>query len=191
MSRREVFGHQHRAGFGERGQPAHLVGQLPDISRPAIQDQELHRFFGEAEIALAVLQRVLAQVVVGERGNFDAPLPQRRDVQRDDIETIEEVFAEPALGDQAVEVGVGRGDDADVDAGRVHLADRVDFAGLEEAQEFRLHVECGFADFVEEQRAAGGGADNAREVVRGAGEGRRAGVRTAASRACPSERRCS
>ncbi len=52
----------------------------------------------------------------------------------------------------------------------MQLADRVDFARLEEAEEFRLDVERGLPDFVEEQRAAGGGTDDAGEVVGRAGE---------------------
>ena len=51
------------------------------------------------------------------------------------------------------------------------LAERADFAGLEEAEELRLEVEAELADFVEEQRAAAGGADDAGVVAVGAGEG--------------------
>jgi hypothetical protein len=36
----------------------------------------------------------------------------------------------------------------------------MDFAGFEEAQQLRLDIERAFADFVEEQRAAVGGADD-------------------------------
>ena len=50
------------------------------------------------------------------------------------------------------------------------LPNRVDLGGLEEAEQLRLHVEGGLADFVQEQGAAGGGADDALEVVGGAGE---------------------
>ena len=53
----------------------------------------------------------------------------------------------------------------------LRLADRVHLAGLEEAQQLGLDVEAGVADFVEEERAAGGGADDALEVLDGAGEG--------------------
>ena len=40
------------------------------------------------------------QVVVGERRDLHAPLAQRRQVQPDDAETVEEVLAEAALADE-------------------------------------------------------------------------------------------
>ena len=38
---------------------------------------------------------------MGERGDLDAALAQRRDVKPDDVEAIEEVFAEAALATRA------------------------------------------------------------------------------------------
>ena len=51
------------------------------------------------------------------------------------------------------------------------LAERVDFALLEEAQQLGLEVEPDVADLVEEEGAAVGAADDAREGRVGAGEG--------------------
>ena len=76
--------------------------------------------------------------------------------EADDVEAVEEVFAEATVGDQLLEVGVGGGDDANVDVDRAWLAERVDFAGLEKAQQLGLDVERDLADLVEEERAAGG-----------------------------------
>ena len=100
--------------------------------------------------------------MLDERRNLLAALAQRRQLQPDDVEAVEEVLAEAALGDELFEVGVGRGDDADVDLDGLRLAERVDFVGLEEAQQLRLDVEADLGDLVEEERAAGGGADHAR-----------------------------
>ena len=54
---------------------------------------------------------------------------------------------------------------------RLRLADRMHFARLEKAQQLGLDLEAGVADLVEEEGAAGGGADDALEVLGGAGEG--------------------
>src|SRR5258706_358240 len=51
------------------------------------------------------------------------------------------------------------------------LAERRDFAGLEESQQFRLQVQAHFADLVEEDRAVARGADQAGVVAVGAREG--------------------
>src|SRR4029453_14460586 len=71
---------------------------------------------------------------------------------------------------EAFEVGVGCGDNTDVDVEGAGLAERIDLAGLEEPQQLRLQVESQLADFVEEQRAVFRGADQARVVALGAGE---------------------
>ena len=51
------------------------------------------------------------------------------------------------------------------------LAERTDFARFEEAEQLRLELDGELADFVEEQRAAAGGADDAGVIAVGAGEG--------------------
>jgi hypothetical protein len=69
-----------------------------------------------------------------------------------------------------IEVGVGGRQDADIDGNGVGLAERLDLLPLEEAKELRLEIERDFADFVEQQRAAGRAADDAGELGDGAGE---------------------
>ena len=109
--------------------------------------------------------------MVHEAGDLVAALPQRSQREADDVETVEQVFAKPARVDGVLQVRVGRGDDADVDGDRARLAERGDLAGFEEAQELGLQVESELADFVEEERAFAGGANETELVAVGAGEG--------------------
>ena len=62
-----------------------------------------------------VLARVLLAEVLGEDGDLLGPVAERRDEDIDDVEAVVEVLAEASLGDGALEVPVGGGDDADVD----------------------------------------------------------------------------
>ena len=89
-----MLGHQDGAGFGERREPPHLVCELPNVARPSIEHEVLHRLFGEAEVSLVHFLRIFLQVVIRERGDFDAPLAERRDHQADDIEPVEQILAE-------------------------------------------------------------------------------------------------
>ena len=114
--------------------------------------------------------RVFLEIVVGERRDLDAPLAQRRHVEADDVQAVEEVFAEPALRDERVEVDVGGGDHAHVRLDRLHFANRMHLVRVEEPKQLRLDFERRLADFVEEQRATASGANHAREVLGGAGE---------------------
>ena len=162
---------QRRVRLGEGDHAAHLVLQLADVAGPAIEQQPLHRFFGDAQLALLEFVGGAGDEVVDEAGDLVAPLAQRRDREADDVEAVEEVFAEPAVADGVLEVGVGGGDDADVDGEGAGLAERRDFTRLEEAEQLGLEVEAELADFVEEEGAVAGGADQAELIAVGAGEG--------------------
>ena len=113
----------------------------------------------------------LAQEERRQVGNLFAALAQGRHVNPNHAEAIVEVLAEFALGDTLFEVGVGGREHADIHRLRTVLTDRHDLALLQEPQQFRLHVERQVADFIEEQGAAGGGANQARLVGDGPGEG--------------------
>ena len=95
--------------------------------------------------------------MVDEAGDLVAPFPERRDRQADDVQAVEEVFAEFAVADGVFELRVRGGDDADVDGQGSGLAEGRDFARFEEAEELGLEVESEFADFVEEEGAVAGG----------------------------------
>src|SRR6476659_7265023 len=81
-------------------------------------------------------------------------LAQRGQVQRQDIETIVEVFAETALRDRLTQSNIGRCHDANVDIDRLAPADTHDLSILEKPQKVSLQVDRHVADLVEEQRAA-------------------------------------
>ena len=84
------------------------------------------------------------------------PLAQRRHADRHDAQPIEEILAEPAVGDELVEAAVGRGDDADGDADRLLAADALELAVLQDAKQLGLRRFVQVADFVQKDRAAVG-----------------------------------
>ena len=77
---------------------------------------------------------------------------QRRDVNADDVDAVEEVLAESALGHLGVEVAVRGGDEARVEGDLLVSADRAYRPLLENAQQLRLHPHRHLADLVEEER---------------------------------------
>ena len=99
------------------------------------------------------------------------PLPERRHVEVDDAQPVQQVLAELAGGDQVGQVAIGGGDHAHVDPRlRFVRADGLDFAVLEKPQQQGLHAQAHLADFVEKQRAAMRELELAALVAVGAGE---------------------
>ena len=68
-----------------------------------------------------------------------------------------------------LQVAVGRRDDADVQVARLGFANAADFVVLQKAQEFHLGGGRELADFVQEQRTAVRGLEQALLVARGTG----------------------
>ena len=98
---------------------------------------------------------------------------QRR--QRDDLEAqpVEQIGAEAALVDQARQMLVGGGDDADVDLDRLGRADAGDLAIFDRAQQPVLRRRRQRRQFVEEQGPAVGFLEAAVAGLGGAGEAAR------------------
>ena len=86
-----------RVGLGEGDHPPHFVGELTDVAGPGVEEQVLERLVAQGDAPLALLVAELLQVVLEERRDFLAAFAQRRQVQRQNLEAIEEVFAEAAL----------------------------------------------------------------------------------------------
>ena len=100
-----------------------------------------------------------------------APLAQRRQRHREDVEPVEEVLAEPPGRHLGLEVAVGGGDDADVHRQRHVLADPADLLLLQDPVELDLHRQRQVADLVEEDGAAVGLLEEAALQAGRAGEG--------------------
>ncbi len=92
----------------------------------------------------------------GEQRDVFAARAQGRQFKGDDVEAVEEIFAEAAFADGNLEVDVGGGDDADVDLDLLHAAEVHEAAVLEDALDLGLHVHAHGADLIEEESAAVG-----------------------------------
>jgi hypothetical protein len=97
---------------------------------------------------------VLPDEVLDQRRNVFAAFPERRDLDRDDVQAIEEIVLEPAVGDHLAQVAIGGGDDADVDALRPLGAERLELPLLQHPQQLGLQRRAHRRDLVEKDRAA-------------------------------------
>src|SRR5262249_8902697 len=98
-------------------------------------------------------------------------LPERRHLDRKDVEPIEEVLAKRSPGCPSFQVTIRSGYDANVDRDRMPSSDALDLAFLQHPQECDLRIRQELADFIQEYRAAIGELETAEPPLGGSGEG--------------------
>src|SRR4029077_11371859 len=100
-----------------------------------------------------------------------AALAERGNLNGEDIQSIVQIAAKGALGDQLGKVAIGGGDHANVDALRAVAAQALEFLLLEHAKELGLQLQRNIGDFVEKKRAAVGELETPDFLADGPGEG--------------------
>src|SRR6185436_11049433 len=108
--------------------------------------------------------------VLREQRHIVTPLPQRREVDADDVQAIVEVLAEAAVLHLLLQIDVGGGNDADVDLDRLHAAEAHELTLLHDAQQLGLRLDRHVADLVEEDAALVGQIEHALLRIHRAGE---------------------
>src|SRR5262249_36838194 len=164
-------GERHDVGGREREGALDGVLQLADVAGPVERDQRLEGVRRDALRRHLVLLGVPGEEVLDERRDVLTPRAQRRQLDVDDVETVEQVRPEAPVAHLRLEVAVGGADQADVDRHRSARAERGDLALLDGAQELGLQGEGDLGRLVQQQRAPRGGAEDAVVVGHGAGEG--------------------
>ena len=95
---------------------------------------------------------------------------QRRQLDVDDVQAVEQILAEAALLHLLLEVDVGGGDDPHVHLDGLHAAEAHELALLHHAQQLGLRLARDVADLVEEDAALVGQIEQALLRIDGAGE---------------------
>ena len=93
------------------------------------------------------------QKVLREQRNIFLPLTKRRQANRNDVEPVIQVAPKLAVLDHLQQIAVGGRDHADVDLDGVRVADALELALLQHAEELHLQPRAHRADLVEEERA--------------------------------------
>ena len=110
---------------------------------------------------LAVRFLVFQNEILYERRDKRLAFPQRRKREVEGVEPVVEVFAEYAFFHGGLQVAVGRRDDANVHVPGLGFAYAAYFVVLQKAQQLHLGRRGKFAHFVEEERSAVRGFEQA------------------------------
>src|SRR4029077_11183640 len=117
------------------------VLELTDVAGPVESGKMRHRFAADAGDRAVLLGGKARQEMPQKMRDVLTPRAKSRDRQRQDMETVEKVFAEMALLHTLQQLAVGRGADAPVAFHGPAAADGLDCAFLERAQELHLRGE--------------------------------------------------
>src|SRR5882762_2592915 len=98
-----------RRGGRKRDAALDNVLQFADISRPMVSHQSLHAFGSNAGDGLRRFARVPLKKIIRQRGDVFLVIPQRRNVDRHNIQPVVEVLAEGAVLERSAKVAVGGG----------------------------------------------------------------------------------
>ena len=130
------------------------VLEFTNVSRPWMVLEQAHGIFGEGEFGKTQACGDFLDEVFGEETDIFGALSKRRELDTNDIEAVEEVLSEAAVGHLLFEIFVRCGDDTDIGLDHLVTADAGEFPVLEHAQNFGLELDGHVADLVEEEGAA-------------------------------------
>src|SRR6202035_459555 len=95
----------------------------------------------------------LSNEIFHECGNNGFPFAQGRQINREDIQPVVQIFAEFTILSHSLQVLVGRSDNANIDSRCARAADCLELALLEHTEELRLKFKRHVSNFIEEQSA--------------------------------------
>ena len=122
--------HQHGA-FDDVFQFAHIAG-------PVIAGQHVDGRRRNSPDVLRVFLGILLQKVIAKQQQIGLSLAQRRNEDREDIQSIVEILAERSLGDGCLKILIGCRDQTHIGVQRFGAADAFELAFLNDAQQFHL-----------------------------------------------------
>ena len=149
----------------EDRRPLDHVLQLADIPRPGVAAEAPDIALREPRLRDVEAARRRREQMLGDRRDVLGTLAQGSRLDREDIETEVEVLAEAPARHLGAQVAIGGGHHPHVDRTGARLADPLEGALLQHAQQLALQVQGNLADFVEEQCAAIGELEPADTVA--------------------------
>jgi hypothetical protein len=150
---RERLGNLHDRSAGEDTSTLQDILQFSNVAWPGIGYESVHvllpyAFEGLRQFALKVLKEM-----GDDERDVLASLTERRNVDRQDVQSVEEIFPEAMVGDLLHQVPIGGGDQPYIDVDRPGASDALEFMLLQHPQQFDLRIQGQISDFVEKERA--------------------------------------
>src|SRR6185503_16228619 len=144
---------QHGAARQDHGALDHVL-ELADVARPVVALQQSRLLLRQRQRPMTEFLARALEEVTRDLNDVVTALAQRRHLDRENAEPVEQVLTESPFGDGLLEIAVRRRDHAHVDGMRAIVSDALVLALLQHSQQLALQIERNFPYFVEENRAA-------------------------------------
>ena len=157
------------AGGGDGGAGEHVL-ELADVAGPIVVEEHDLGAAGQAEKRFTIGFAILLEEMLDENRDIFGAVGESGNAQFDGTEAIVKILAEAPGEDLGAKIAIGGGDQAHIHGADFGRADALDFAILDYTQNFRLHGQGHFPDFVEKHGAAVGKFEEPGASVGSAGE---------------------
>ena len=148
------IGRSQRAAFVHDHGPFNGVLQFADVARPVVIFQVLKGGGLNGDSGFVVFLTVRFEKPGDEQGNVLEAVAQRREVDFNRVDAIQEVLAKIATGDHVVDGHVGGANQARVDGDGPVVAQSGHGAVFERGEQLGLERRRQVADFIQKKRAA-------------------------------------
>ena len=145
------------------------VAQLPYVARPTVRVQRLERR-RRKHLDPAVLTHRLRETLSRDQRDVVLALAKRRHRDREDVQAVEQVFAERAGAHRVLQQRIGGCDETALDVHFVRAAQQTHAPRFENAQQLGLQRDRHLVDLVEEERAGAGQLEQSTLPLLGVGE---------------------
>src|SRR6185369_9530165 len=114
--------------------PFDEISQFTDVASPRALRQDLHCLLRYRLNLFSHPCREFRDKETYQQRNVLAPLAKRRDLNREDVESIEKILAELLFLDHGPKVAMGRGDESHVDLNRLRASQPLELPLLDGTQ---------------------------------------------------------
>src|SRR5262249_2444800 len=141
--------HNHAVPFQD-GDAFYRIFEFAHIAGPVITLQHLQGFWGNTSQVLLFLDVEAGNKVHHQQRDVRKPFPQGWQGRRNNIETPEQIIAEPLTSYKVFKILISRGQDAHVHLYRSCATDTLKFTFLQHPQDFDLQRGAHLTNLVEE-----------------------------------------
>ena len=146
------LGHREAGMIRKHHRLLQHVLQFAHVAAPGTATQALDGLRGQLPVRQSGTLPDLFENVFAQDFQVAQTLAQRWHADRQDIQAIEQIVTEQALGDAPLQIDAGCGNDPHIGLDYAVRTDRLELLFLQHAQELGLQYQRHFTDFVEEQR---------------------------------------